>query len=108
MKKKRSILGGVVFIAIAISLILPLMVQAGDLQPSAPPAPTMKTMDNVPPTWSQKIAGAARFELVLDGEAVLDKETGLVWEQSPMKESFDWSSAKSLCMRLELGGRKGF
>ena len=34
-------------------------------------------------SWDQKITTASRFKIVLDGEAVLDKETGLVWERSP-------------------------
>ena len=37
------------------------------------------TLDNIPPNWSKKIPGPERFTVVMDGEAVLDKETGLVW-----------------------------
>src|SRR5215470_9380827 len=37
----------------------------------------------IPPAWSQKLPAAQRFEVVLDGAAVLDHETGLVWEKSP-------------------------
>lgn len=35
------------------------------------------------PEWSQKLPAAIRFRLVLGNAAVLDKETNLVWEQSP-------------------------
>ena len=64
-------------------LFMPGMVKAGNLEPSAGPGSTMKTLDEIPPTWSQKLPAAQRFTIVLDGEAVLDKETGLVWEKSP-------------------------
>lgn len=33
------------------------------------------------PTWSNKMEASKRFLIALDGEAVLDKETGLVWEK---------------------------
>ncbi len=81
---------------------------AGDLEPSAPPAPTMKTLDEIPPTWSQKLPAADRFELVLDGAAVLDKETGLVWEQSPYLYPRSWYQAITDCFGKEVGGRKGW
>jgi hypothetical protein len=58
-------------------------VQAGSLEPAGPPASTMKTLDEVPPTWSQTLPTAVRFVAVLGGAAILDRETGLVWESAP-------------------------
>jgi hypothetical protein len=40
-------------------------------------------------------------------DAVLDKETGLVWERSPDTTMRDWYSAKSQCYRSKLANRKG-
>jgi hypothetical protein len=61
------------------------------------------------PPWSQIIPAAERFVLVLDrGEAVLDKETGLVWEQSPDTTLRNWIGAISHCANREVGGRKGW
>ena len=62
-------------------------------------------------SWDQKIDDASkRFEVlsVFNNEAVLDKETGLVWEQSPDANTFFWTLAMSHCYTLELGGRKGW
>jgi hypothetical protein len=42
------------------------------------------------------------------GAAVLDNETGLVWEQSPSTTTFDWHNAVVHCYRREVGGRKGW
>ncbi len=81
---------------------------AGNLEPSAPPAPTMKTLDEIPPTWSQNLPAADRFELVLYGEAVLDKETGLVWEQSPDTTARSWLASLTHCFQRGVGGRKGW
>jgi hypothetical protein len=68
----------------------------------------MKTLDEVPPTWSQKLAAAERFELVLEFAAVLDKETGLVWEQSPDIIARIWTSACTHCYQREVANRKGW
>ena len=93
---------------LAAFLFLPGQMGAGDLEPPAAPAPTMKTLDEIPPTWSQKLAASERFDLVLDGGAVLDKETGLVWEKSPDTSTRAWYSAGYHCHQREVDGRKGW
>mgnify|MGYP001817388280 CR=1 FL=1 len=59
-------------------------------------------------SWDKKISGITRFKLVLDGEAVLDRETGLVWEQSPSTDSQDWTFSLSSCYGREVANRKGW
>ena len=76
-------------------------------------------------TWDQQINGHHRFKVLreFDGAAVLDKETGRVWEQSPSTDTFCWTAsadctgtgttltvldALSHCYQLEVGGRKGW
>ncbi|HHT9114963.1 MAG: DUF1566 domain-containing protein [Planctomycetes bacterium] len=62
----------------------------------------------VQPAWSQKLPVSKRFQLVLDGAAVLDKETGLVWEKSPDTTTRSWFSAISYAYTKTVGGRKGW
>ncbi len=57
--------------------------------------------------WSQKVSDG-RFELVLDDEAVLDLETGLVWQKESDDILRDWYKAQDYCSNLEIGGRKGW
>ena len=108
-EKKRTMLALTILMAfIAAVMFLPGLISAGDLDPSAGPAPTMKTLDEIPATWSQILPASERFELVLGGAGVLDKETGLVWEQSPQNVNYQWTSAIFHCIPLEVGGRKGW
>lgn len=66
-------------------------------------------LNEIPPTWSKKIIDASkRFELVLGGDAVLDKETGLVWERSPSTTLTNWYRAFFQVYDKEVGGRKGW
>ena len=62
-------------------------------------------------TWEKQIAGASRFTVLsqFGGAAVLDKETGRVWQQSPENEHlFSWFAALTHCYQLQVGGRKGW
>ncbi len=106
-KRSKSVLRGGFFAVIAVLLILPVMVIAGSLEPSAAPAPTMKTLDQIPPTWSEKIT-TGRFVDALGGVAVLDRETGLVWEKSTSTSIYIWTDAMVYCTNLDKGGRKGW
>lgn len=83
---------------------------AGDLNPPDPdPGPTMKTLDEIPPSWHQILPAADRFVDVMSGEAVLDKETGLVWAKNAnLDGGKDWQSALYYCRHIEIGNRKGW
>jgi len=106
---KTSTKAVTLFIAIMTAILfLPCRATAGQLEPSAPPGPTMKTLDEIPPTWSQKLPAAQRFVEVLDGAGVLDKETGLVWEKSPDTTARTWTEAIYYCYNKTVGGRKGW
>jgi len=41
-------------------------------------------------------------------EAVLDKQTGLVWEKSPQTASAKWTVARRTCIEKSVGGQKGW
>ncbi len=68
----------------------------------------MKSLSEVPPTWNQKLDRSERFELALGDDAVLDKETGLVWEQTPRTTTQAWNTAVESCYKRGTGGRAGW
>ena len=49
-----------------------------------------------------------RFKLRMGNMAVLDKETSLVWEQSPLTTTYIWRDARFQCTDRTVGGRKGW
>ena len=67
---------------------------------------------NIPPAWSKALRcdkhACPRFELVLGGAAVLDHETGLVWERSPSLGLLGWHNAMHFCNLLNVGNRLGW
>ncbi|HZS12527.1 MAG TPA: DUF1566 domain-containing protein [Nitrospirales bacterium] len=56
--------------------------------------------------WSS--AGAERFTLVLNGEAVLDARTTLVWEREPAAFHGTWMEAAPYCAEQRTGGASGW
>ena len=108
-REKKSIRVAVLVLAfIGMGIYMPGTIVAGNLEPSNPPGSTMKTLDEIPPSWSQILPASERFELVLNYQAVLDKETGLVWEQSPGTDTYHWFDACYQCINKNVGGRKGW
>ncbi len=62
-------------------------------------------------SWDRKINNArARFEVLraFNDEAVLDKETQLVWERSPETFTLLWDTAIFTCFDKDVNGRKGW
>lgn len=128
MKNSGKILLSVAAVLIAL-LVFSMDSYAGTLEPPASatdslgnPVPTTPT----PPSWSKNLpaddgdpvtgCGSSRFECVLedvDGDgvpdAVLDKETGLVWERSPDNIlSRSWEEAVNYCHVKSVGTRHGW
>jgi hypothetical protein len=60
--------------------------------------------------WDQVLPAEDRFEILMafTNEAVLDKETGLVWERAPQATTHTWSNARFQCAGRTTGGRKGW
>jgi hypothetical protein len=109
-KKESYIVGAALVAVVTVVMFIPVMGMAGSLEPSAAPAPTMKTLDEVAPTWSIKLPVAERFVVLADynNEAVLDRETGLVWEKQPNMTNVDWVYAQAFCLNRIVGNRMGW
>jgi hypothetical protein len=61
-------------------------------------------------SWSNKISSAKRFVVLADfnNEAVLDRETGLVWEQALELTTHAWGNATWYCANKIVGGTVGW
>jgi hypothetical protein len=71
-------------------------------------APHMFTVRDVMQAWSGTLPASRRFTIVLNGQAVLDNETGLVWERTPGLTQHEWSSARFVCALSSTGSRRGW
>lgn len=62
------------------------------------------------PVWEQTLPSAVRFIVLSNfgGAAVLDRNTGLVWEKSPQTVAVTWNGARFTCINKNVGGQKGW
>jgi len=111
-------------LAIALIAVLAGVVDAGPLDPTAPPGSTMKTLDDIPGSWSRMlpsddgVAGpeppagcdSSRFECLeaFDDQVVLDRETGLVWERDATVAGLSWDEAVRNCLQNRWDGPLGY
>jgi len=60
--------------------------------------------------WGDQIPGTARWKVLLefDGQAVLDKETELVWEKTASTTAADWTTARAICAEKSIGNRRAW
>ncbi len=66
--------------------------------------------DNNTLRWDQALSAAQRFVILpaFNSDAVLDKETGLVWEKSPQTTAVSSANVRLTCANKAVGGRKGW
>ena len=59
------------------------------------------------PSWDQQLPAAQRFIVLTNwgSAAVLDRETGLVWQRTPSNANADWNQAMNTCRLEKTGGR---
>jgi hypothetical protein len=62
------------------------------------------------PSWDQTLPASTRFVVLsnFSNQAVLDRETGLVWERSPDATQAPWPVALFICLNKNVGGRGGW
>jgi hypothetical protein len=88
----------------------------GLLAGAALTAPPAQAVDAVGPyyalpSWDRKMGVANRFVVLTNwsSQAVLDKETGLVWERTPSAtNNFSWNGALSHCLNRTTGNHQGW
>lgn len=68
----------------------------------------VRLKDKYPPSWYQILPAEKRFVLVMNDEAVLDKETGLVWQRTLNIYKTDWQGAVDVAYGMGFGGRRGW
>jgi Protein of unknown function (DUF1566) len=60
--------------------------------------------------WDRNFPSASRFVVLAEfnNQAVLDKNTGLVWEQAPGTTTRLWAQAGRYCINKSVGGTRGW
>jgi hypothetical protein len=65
---------------------------------------TAFTLRHVPKSWDTALPASERFQLILADQAVLDRETGLVWQRSEITQStVSWVNASYFCTTYATG-----
>ena len=96
-------------------LALAATVAGGPLDPPGPLGSSMKTLDDIPGSWNRHLTttgadpcNTQRFDCMLFDQAVLDKETGLVWQRDASQPQSAWGTAVEYCIQNALGARRGW
>ncbi len=104
-------------LTVGCSVLMLAVPVIGAAQMGSPP-PGVGSHEGVSPTWDKILTAddgdpitgcdSSRFKCVLNNEAVLDLETGLVWDKSPSTQTSTWFIAIQNCSSLKIGGRLGW
>jgi hypothetical protein len=90
-------------------------VAGGPLDPPGTPASTMRTLDDVLPSWNRALSSTGgctsqRFQCTFHDAAALDRETGLLWQldSAPNPDGVTWFDALAYCRTAIIGGKAGW
>ncbi len=115
MKRLSGRIGWALLGAVALAGVATLarVIEAGPLDPPGPVGSTMRTLGDLVPSWDQTLTsngcGSARWSCVMGNVAVLDNETGIVWERTPSNApALDWFTAIQVCDQTQTGARMGW
>ncbi len=106
MKAKRVLVAGIALLTGGLGLLVYSMRGSETISPNSKDAVIGEVIRN----WQQAHPAENRFFLLAafnDG-AVLDKETGLIWELSPEPTRVTWNEARMTCGQRKTGGQKGW
>ncbi len=109
-KKELYAISAAIVTLVFLVMLFPVMGTAADNSF----VPTPPILNNIPPAWSQTLQcdtteTCPRFELVMGGVAVLDHETGLVWQRTVNSDTgYTWAGAINACSLITTGGRPGW
>ncbi|MCA9472992.1 MAG: DUF1566 domain-containing protein [Nitrospirales bacterium] len=71
--------------------------------------PTFSLAGTLDPPMSGTLSDTQRFVVVMDGMGVLDNETGLTWQLSPITTTKNWSEARVQCIvNTAISNRRGW
>lgn len=104
MNSTTNYLACTLAMAATLTLIAPIGAQAADAIDDPVRQPHLKAWSNVIPNASKRFVVLADF----NNQAVLDRETGLVWEHAPDATDRLWADASSYCLNKNVGGRKSW
>jgi hypothetical protein len=106
MNPKWIIPGAFVVAAGSLSLLAYLLLSS----PAGAPVGKEELMAEIVRNWQAAHPAEHRFEVLpaFQNDAVLDKETGLIWELAPDSARVTWNEARAACVRRVIGGQKGW
>ena len=92
----------------ALALVWLLLAGHGSAESSAGEQGKPADLPGVTHSRDNALPTAQRFVILpaFANDAVLDKNTGLVWEKSPQTTSARWSVARRTCAEKSVGGQK--
>jgi hypothetical protein len=93
-------------IVVALSFVVATSTASGEeFIPPVPDSRTLPASDGGPDGCD-----SSRFKCVMEGKAVLDKQTGLTWARNAniLEKAVPYEEAVKLCQDMEIGGEKGW